>query len=271
MPSFGARVRALRESIGMSQQRLATLMGVARPTVSQIENDSRDLCADDLVKLSGIFGVSIDSLLDIEKSPQILIGERQKVSARKQDMRINVPQKNVRKFREVLLYLLGKVGSKPNIGETVLYKLLYFIDFNYYERYEEQLIGATYIKNRYGPTPIEFRAVVERMIRDGEMVKVRDSYFEYPQTKYLPLRRPNLSELTAREAGVIDDVLNRLSDMTAAQISEYSHADVPWLTAQKGKPIEYESVFYRTAGYSVRECDERIQEDQTSPRVPARH
>jgi len=30
---------------------------------------------------------------------------------------------------------------------TVLYKILYFIDFDYYEKYEEQLMGALYIKN----------------------------------------------------------------------------------------------------------------------------
>ena len=64
---------------------------------------------------------------------------------------------------------LGKVGAKPNVGETVLYKLLYFIDFNYYEKYEEQLIGATYIKNHHGPTPIEFQAIVNEMIEKKEI------------------------------------------------------------------------------------------------------
>ncbi|QQS18171.1 hypothetical protein IPL68_06065 [Candidatus Saccharibacteria bacterium] len=44
------------------------------------------------------------------------------------------PQTNPEKLREVLLYVLGKVGAKPNVGETVLYKLLYFIDFDYYEK-----------------------------------------------------------------------------------------------------------------------------------------
>jgi hypothetical protein len=77
--------------------------------------------------------------------------------------RISIPQKNLKKFEQVLLYILCKVGSKPNIGETVIYKLLYFIDFNFYEKYEEQLIGATYIKNQYGPTPKEFIKVVDTM------------------------------------------------------------------------------------------------------------
>jgi hypothetical protein len=72
-------------------------------------------------------------------------------------IRINIPQKNIGKFKEVLLYILNKIGSKPNIGETVIYKLLYFIDLNYYEKYEEQLIGATYIKNHHGPTLKEFK------------------------------------------------------------------------------------------------------------------
>jgi hypothetical protein len=41
--------------------------------------------------------------------------------------------------------------------------------------------------------------------------------------------------------------------MNAKEISDYSHNDVPWLTTEDGQPIEYESVFYRTRPYSVRE------------------
>jgi uncharacterized phage-associated protein len=143
------------------------------------------------------------------------------------------------------------VGSKPNIGETVIHKILYFIDFNFYERYEEQLIGATYIKNKYGPTPIEFIKVVERMIKDGDIEKVNSNYFQFPQTKYLPIRRPDLTKLKANEIEIIDSVINKLSDMTAKIITEYSHQDVPWITTEDGKEIDYESVFYRTAEFSV--------------------
>jgi uncharacterized phage-associated protein len=72
------------------------------------------------------------------------------------------------------------------------------------------------------------------------------------------LRKPNLSKLTAEELTVIEDVLNRLSDMNATQISNYSHDDIPWKTAKEGSIIEYESVFYRTPGYSVREYEEHV-------------
>ena len=163
-----------------------------------------------------------------------------------------MPRKNLDKFREVLIYVLSKIGARPNIGETVLYKLLYFIDFDFYEKYEEQLIGATYIKNHFGPSPVEFQEIVEQMISDREIERFTVPYFDYQQKKYIPLRHTDLSRLNAREIQLIDDVLGRLSDMGAKQISEYSHNDIPWLTAEDGERIEYETVFYRTPQYSVR-------------------
>lgn len=256
MVNIGERVRNLRERSGMSQQKLSELLGVSRPTVSQLEAGSRKICTEELEKLSEIFGMSVDELLHAEKEPEVVFEKSLKGRAEDPVIRISVPQKNLKKFREVLLYILNKIGSKPNIGETVIYKLLYFIDFDFYEKYEEQLIGATYIKNKFGPTPVEFRKIVDRMIQDEEIEKIKSNFFQYEQSKYLPLRIPNLSILKANEIKAIDDVLNRLSDMNAKQISAYSHNDVPWLTTQDGKKIDYESVFYRTAEYSVRDDNE---------------
>ncbi len=256
---LGENIKILREQHGITQQKLADLLGLSRPTVSQIEIGERKLSADELVKLADIFNISVEYLLGLKREPKIIIKKTEKKERPKYQVRINVPQKNIKKFKEVLLYILNKVGSKPNIGETVLYKILYFIDFDFYEKYEEQLIGATYIKNNYGPTPVEFRKIVEKMIDDGEIIKVESTYFEYPQTKYLPVRKADLAELKANEIELIDNILYRLSDMNASQISEYSHNDVPWLTTENQGIIEYESVFYRTPSYSVREYDEDVQ------------
>ena len=252
---LGENIKILRKQHGITQQKLADLLGLSRPTVSQIEIGERKLSADELIKLADIFNISVEYLLGLKREPKIIIKKTERKEKPKYQVRINVPQKNIKKFKEVLLYILNKVGSKPNIGETVLYKILYFIDFDFYEKYEEQLIGATYIKNNYGPTPVEFRKIVEKMIDDGEIIKVESTYFEYPQTKYLPVRKADLAKFKANEIELIDNILYRLSDMNASQISEYSHNDVPWLTTENQGIIEYESVFYRTPSYSVREYD----------------
>ena len=265
---LGQRIRKLREEAGLSQEEFSKKIGINRVSISQLEKGERKILAEEIAKISKIFNITPDNLLDFEKEIKVVLLKnpargRKKTSRGKhgKELRVSVPQRNLEKFKEILLYILNKVGAKPNIGETVLYKLLYFMDFNFYEKYEEQLIGATYIKNHYGPTPIEFKKIVERMEREKELIKIKNKYFEYPQTKYLPLREPDLSKLKAHEKEVIDKVLENLSDMNAKEISEYSHNDIPWLTTEDGEIIDYESVFYRTPPYSVRNYNEEDNED----------
>jgi len=258
MSTTGRIVKELRGGQGMSQQELADLLEIPRPAVSAIESGARKVSSDELVRLAEIFQVSVDFLVGLEKKPRVTLPKAKSKARTKRakEIRINVPQKNLEKFKEVLVYILGVIGAKPNIGETVLYKLLYFVDFDYYEKYEEQLIGATYIKNRFGPSPVEFQEIIEQMIADKEIERLVVPYFDRPQKKYIPLRHPDLSKLSAPEIQLIDEVLGRLSDMGARQISEYSHHDIPWITAEDGARIDYEAVFYRTPQYSVRGYDD---------------
>ena len=168
------------------------------------------------------------------------------------NLRIDVPRENMKKFREVLLYILDKVGAKPNVGQTVIYKLLYFIDFDFYELYEEQLIGAKYIKNTYGPTPVQFAKVIKEMRKRNELEEIKTKHFSHDQIRYIPIRGANLDLLTAKEIKHIDHVLQKHSDKTAAELSNFSHQDVPWITAKNKGTIPYEAVFYRTPVTSVR-------------------
>ncbi len=250
--NLGSRIKKVRLELGYSQDQLAKELDLDRVTISKIENGERKLKAEEVVHLSRFFNVDSDVLLDLAKDYLVVVEESKKV-AEEPEYRISVPQQNIEKFKETLLYILEKVGSKPNVGQTVLYKLLYFIDFNYYEMFEQQLIGARYIKNHYGPTPVEFKKVIADMESQKDLVVVNDKYFKYPCTKYLPRRKSKLDQFTANEVKVIDAVLDKLSDMNATEISNYSHGDVPWITTEEGKEIEYEAVFYRTQEYSVRD------------------
>lgn len=258
---LGERIKALREENDLSQEKVAEFLDINRVSLSQIENGERKISAEELSKLAKILNVPTDSLLNLKTQIKVELQKGTvipKASLKDQDIRISVPQKNITKFKEVLIYILNKVGSRANVGETVIYKLLYFIDFDFYEKYEEQLVGATYIKNNFGPTPVEFKKIVDSM-QGKDLVRIQDQYFQYPQRKYLPLREADLSQLKANELLMIDEVLERLSFMSANEISNYSHHDVPWLTTQMGEVIDYESVFYRTRPYSVRSYSEEVQ------------
>lgn len=253
-------VQQLRKKNNLTQEFLASKLGISRPTYVQIEQGGRDLTISEAKKLAAIFGIAIENFLTGKLPWDKVILEKEQASkeSKTAGIRIIVPRANVKKFKEVLLYILGKVGAKPNIGETALYKLFYFIDFDFYEKFEEQLTGARYIKNHYGPTPIEFKKIAEEMEQKGEIERVKSRYFQYDQKKYLPRREPDLRRLSAQEIKHIDEVLARLSDKNAQELTEYSHSDTPWLIHKDGEVISYESVFYRDQDHSVRNYEDEL-------------
>ena len=166
---IGLVLRSLRESRSMSQDDLGKLLGLSRTAVLNIEGGKRKLAASELIRLAEIFGLTLDQLVHPELRPECTVSVDESARESRDDgPRISIPQNRLDKFKEVLLYILERVGARTNVGETVLYKLLYFIDFNYYEKYEEQLIGAKYIRNHYGPTPTHFHMLVEEMEEKGE-------------------------------------------------------------------------------------------------------
>lgn len=254
---FGKFIQQQRTKRNMTQEYLASELSMSRPTYLQIEHGERELTISEAKKLAALFDMSLDNFL-AKKEPKRNVAIEKESAKKSEGLQIRVTEKNLDKFKQVLLYVLNKVGGKPNVGETVLHKLLYFIDFDYYEKFEENLMGATYIKNHHGPTSIELGAIIEEMQKQGELEAVKSQYFKYLQKKYLPRKRPNLDILSAREIEHIDDVLARLSDKNATEIENYSHEDIPWKSAQDCKPLSYESVFYRDERYSVRNYDDKL-------------
>lgn len=253
-------LKKLRQESDVSQEFLAEKIGLSRPTYAQIENGSRDISVKEAQKLAQFFGLSLEDFLAGKKTPELKIEleKSKKEKILKVEERISIPQEKVEKFKEVLLYILESIGARPNIGEAVVCKLMYFIDFDFYEKFEEQLIGARYIKNHFGPTPVAFPEIVAQMEKDGDLARVTKKYFQHEQKKYLPLRSANLSSFSAQEKELIDWEIERFKDFNATKMRDYSHKDVPWIGADDLEPIDYEAVFSRTDEFSVRQYDDKI-------------
>lgn len=256
---IGQRIATLRKMKGLSQADLAKSVGLSRPSLAQIEMGNRSVDIFELQKLSLILGFSLDDFMAKDFSA-INTLEAVVEEPAKEKLRISVPKFQVQKFKNVLLYILERCAGKPNVGETVLYKLLYFSDFNYYELYEEQLTGAQYRKLPYGPVPQKLDTIINQMIENGQLQRIKTDYHGYPQTRYLPRVKANLTELKASEKETIDRVIEQMSDWSATAISNYSHLDMPWLATKEGEEINYELAFYREAPFSVRNYGDEMEQ-----------
>ena len=168
---------------------------------------------------------------------------------------VRVQREDMDKFRQVVLYVFCAVGGKSRVMDAVVHKLLYFIDFDYYEKHEESLAGVEYIKSHNGPTPVVFPTLMEAMIEEGTIgVKYSGSM----QKMHYAIEEADLSVLSGREIKHIDNVLNQLSDKDTEELERYSLEDMPCRISKIGEVIPYEGVFYRDEVYSVRSYEDDI-------------
>ncbi|WP_421240172.1 LexA family protein [Aeromonas enteropelogenes] len=71
MESVGDRIRRLRKSLGLTQVKLAQMLGIKAPSVVQWESDKTNLSGENLLNAAKLFGVTPDYILyggDIEQS-----------------------------------------------------------------------------------------------------------------------------------------------------------------------------------------------------------
>jgi len=222
-----------REQLGLTQLEVSEKIEISRAAYSQMELGKRKVGVLELIKLSSILEFSLSEVFaQVYSVPD----ERAK------------PIFNFERFKTVLLYILQKCKNKTNVGRTVLYKLLYFSDFNYYEKYNDFLMGVRYSRLPKGPVP-NVTPVIEQLINNGDIDLVDAEFYGYPQKRYVALTKPDLLKLTKNEIEVIDDVLKQLSKMTANEVSEYSHGDSPWLKTGDFEEINYNLVFKRNKKY----------------------
>lgn len=157
------------------------------------------------------------------------------------------------KLKEVLHYIIHKCGHLENVGKTVLFKLLYFSDFDHYELFERSITGERYVKLERGPAPSHFDKIIYELMNENKVQKISTQFRGKDQQKFICVQEPKPSQLSAEEIQVVDKVINRLASMNATQISAYSHGDMPWKSAKFGEVLDYEMVFYRSDTYGVRE------------------
>lgn len=250
-------LKDLREEKSYTQHELANILGIARQTLAKYEKGTVPLSADIIKKLSIIFDVTYSCFIDNKRPTKTLYNV---TSSDKQgqntDLRINIPQENIEKFEQIFLYILNKIGAKPNINHTTLQKILYLIDFNYYELFEEQLMGLKYKKISSSLVLVDFENLIKNMKKQNAIEEISTKNFNIHKIKYLPVIKPILSLLSAQDLLYIDKELSKFSDKDDKELLDFIKKDIPFLGANTEDILEYEAVFYRNDETSLREYND---------------
>jgi transcriptional regulator with XRE-family HTH domain len=79
LPGIGERLRKAREDAGLSQGQVAKLLGRHRPTITEIEGETRKVSAGELKQFGELYHVSLEWLAD----DQLRANDKVKLAARK--------------------------------------------------------------------------------------------------------------------------------------------------------------------------------------------
>lgn len=147
------------------------------------------------------------------------------------------------KLQELILYIADKCENDEQFGSTKLNKILFFADFTSYARTGKSITGEAYQKLEHGPAPRQLVPAVADLKKDGALAEKTRSYHGYSQRWFVALRDPDISSFTAGDIAIVDEMIDRLRQQSASDVSRLSHQFVGWRAAKLNDDIPYESTW----------------------------
>jgi len=154
-----------------------------------------------------------------------------------------VPAYKHRHFTELMLYIADKCASDPTFGATKLNKILFYSDFIAYANLGDAITGATYQKLPMGPAPKQLLPALKELEQNKDAALASRLHFGRVQKRLVPLRNPDLTQFTAPELQLVNDVIQALWNRSATEVSELSHVEQGWKIVGMNEEIPYWTVF----------------------------
>ena len=145
---------------------------------------------------------------------------------------------NKEKYENAILYFLETVNN-AHLGKAKLMRLLYYLDFDHFEKYGTPVTGDTYYHKAAGPFPSQSDAILQEM-KEKELIEIQvERIIEYKHVSY----NPNI--FTSSERGMLQEVAEKWRHHSRAEIVEASHGEAPWVATRIDEAMPYALAYYR--------------------------
>ncbi len=156
-----------------------------------------------------------------------------------------------KKYQNAILYLCHKLKGEVR-GKKKLAKLLYFADFDLYEKIQKSITGDIYRALPMGPVPAALEEITVEMEKKKMLgVEKLEEHEGYNATEiYKCLIEPDISVFNEEEKKMLDRIVVKYGHLTGKQLEELSHAEAPYIGTELRKEIPYELAFYRGTDFN---------------------
>jgi len=228
MISLGHRIKDYREARGLSQQDIADVLKMSRPTYNAIESGKREPTLSELRVIAGSLGMALEELLFNSQQ-----------AAQNRDM--------IAKFKEVILNCLqyGSDEHDRKLTKTKLAKLVYLSDFAYYSKTGRPMTGLSYRHIPQGPVSDTYFRIIDELFENGAItIEQRGTAMMIHANEVAPQ-----SLLSEEERDLIISICEKWQQRPTQEIVEFTHRQIPWKTSRQEDIIPYELIKQEAPGY----------------------
>lgn len=221
MNMYIQKIKKLRAGRGLSQEQVAQVIGVSRPTYTAIEAGKQKLDIEEAQKLAKFFGIGVDELL----SGNIA---------------------NIEKYKHMILsFLRMNLSGDGRIPKTKLAKLLYLSDFAWFYNHLESMSGMQYRKMDYGPVPDTFFRALDELEECGKIIvdhKITEGKEMFLISESDSNKNEKIKTLSKEEGVLMKKIAEKWKDKKTQEIVNFTHNQLPYFLCREDELIPYELI-----------------------------
>ena len=179
-------LRLLRERNKFTQEFMSNKLGVTRQAYIRYETGEVELSASQIRILAQLYQIEYRNIIDgiMPEDTVTYMG---------------VNNRDIEKFRQIVLYALQTAGDLVYLTQTDFYKLIYLIHKDFYDQFFVNLTSLYYPEQSLSEGLEIYANEIEKMESENLIEMLNTSIHKGQSKKIIPLKRANLNYLTGAE------------------------------------------------------------------------
>ncbi|MEI7424741.1 MAG: Panacea domain-containing protein [Candidatus Staskawiczbacteria bacterium] len=152
---------------------------------------------------------------------------------------------NEKKYKNLILFFANKIKN-GTLGKLKIMKLLYFLDFDFFEKYGQPISGDEYLRFDNGPIPRMAEKILKGM--NGKEIKItkRKVGIGYNDQQHIePLKEFDMSLFSKEELMMMEEIAGKWEKFSGTDMKNASHGEAPWIATKPNNVIDYNLAYYR--------------------------
>lgn len=154
-------------------------------------------------------------------------------------------QINEKKYKNIILFFANKIKN-GTLGKLKIMKLLYFLDFDFFEKYSKSVTGDEYLRFDNGPVPRMAEKFLKTMNGiDIKICRKKVANGLNDQQHIEPIGMYDMGIFSREELMMMEEVADKWEKFSGTEMKTASHGEAPWIATKPNNVIDYNLAYYR--------------------------